>query len=101
MKYNQKCIKYVTILLAFCILFVMLHLTIFSANRTYHYCPGVDCSVCQELQVVDNIVKQFSAAITTAALGISLVVFYKVSNTTSSCLILGRTLIMDKVRMDN
>lgn len=101
MNTKSKRIKFFTILLSFCVLFLMLHLMIFSANHTYHYCPGVDCSVCHELQIVDNIVKQLSAAILTFGLLISLVVFYKVTNTTFSCLILGRTLIMDKVRMDN
>lgn len=101
MNLKSKRIKSITILLAFCVLFVMLHFMIFNASHTYHYCPGVDCSVCHELQIVDNIVKQLSAAILIFALFISLVVFYKVTNTTFSCLILGRTLIMDKVRMDN
>ncbi len=101
MKNNSKHTKYVAALLAFCVLFVMLYFMIFNANHTYHYCPGVDCSVCQELQIVDHIIKQLSAAISAAALLLSPVVFFKIINAAFSCLILGRTLIIDKVRMDN
>lgn len=101
MKYKLKHRNYVTVLLAFCLLFVMLHFMIFSAHHTYHYCPGLDCSVCHDLQSVENIIKQLNGVISTVVPLFSFVVFYKVAKTTFSCPLLGRTLIMDKVRMDN
>ena len=101
MKIKSGYLKYIAILLSFIIVFVMLYFIIFEARNEIHNCTGSDCSICHELQIAENMLKQLGSAISFTAVVFFIVAFCKKAEVTFLCSILERTLILDKVRMDD
>jgi len=101
MKIKSGYSKYIAVLLTFCVVFVMLYFTIFEATNEIHDCTGSDCPICHELQIAENMVKQLCTGISLSAVVFFIVVFCKKAEATFRCSILERTLILDKVRIDD
>ncbi len=101
MKRKSGYSKYIAVLLAFCMVFVMLYFTIFEASNEIHDCTGSDCSICHELQLAENMLKQLGSVISFTVVIFFIVAFCIKAEATFLCSILERTLILDKVRMDD
>ncbi|MEL7648365.1 MAG: hypothetical protein AAGU76_09750 [Sedimentibacter sp.] len=102
MNHKLKHLKCIAGLLLFCMIFVMMFFTIFTAAHFLHECTGAKCLTCHELHVAEALTKQFAAAImTVVAAFFTALLSNRIMIADSISPFPGRTLVMDKVRMDN
>lgn len=93
--------KKIAILLAILVTFVMMYFMLYTATHEIHECTGVDCPICHELQIAEGITKQMSAALIVAVAAFFFMIICRSADINIFHPIQGRTLITDKVRMDN
>lgn len=101
MKQYIKFANYISIFLSCCIIIVMMYFLIFRAENEIHQCTGTDCSVCHELQIAVNFVKQFGMDMVKAAVSFLMLIFLVMKISIFRYSVRERTLILDKVRMDD
>lgn len=101
MNYKLIMKRYITILIAFCVTFVLIYFVTFTAIHEFHNCTGADCTICHELQLMNQIEKQLQAMLTTIVFGSILLIVKRIHIDNSNVYILKRNPIDDKVRMDN
>lgn len=93
--------RYITILIAFCVTFVLFYFVTFTATHEFHDCTGADCTICHELQLMNQIEKLMQGMLTTIVFGIVLLIVKRIHIDDSYGYILKRNPIDDKVRMDD
>lgn len=101
MERHTKNTRRIAILLAIIVTFVMMYFMLFTATHEIHKCTGADCPICHELQLAEGITKQLGAAMIVAVAAFFFVVICQSAVTSITNPIQGRTLIADKVRMDD
>ena len=79
----------------------MMYFMVFEASHEIHHCTGADCSICHELSLAENIVKQLNNAIFAICASFFLVSSIKKMESNILCSFRERTLIIDKVRIDD
>lgn len=101
MNQHIKLSKYISVFLSFCIIIVMMYFLLFTAENEIHKCTGTECSVCHELQIAASFVKQFGMDVLSAAVSSLTLIFLILKVSIFLCSVQERTLILDKVRMDD
>lgn len=93
--------KIIVVLLALVILFVIHYYINFESTHYIHECSGADCPICYELHVAEAILNQLGAVILTVLCSFFLIATIKKVAVLFICSFQERTLILDKVRIDD
>lgn len=102
MKNRNDFKKALIISMAIIISAVIGYFTIFEGTHMEHNCTGRGCPVCHELKIAEGVLKELSGAVfMTAAFGALIAAFVLYTGTMKQLSITRRTLVSDRVRMDN
>lgn len=101
MNQHIKISKYISVFLSFCIIIVMMYFLLFTVENEIHQCTGTDCSVCHELQIAASFIKQFGIDLFGAAVSFLALILLTLKISIVLYSVRERTLILDKVRMDD
>ncbi|MDD3140718.1 MAG: hypothetical protein PHX08_17350 [Lachnospiraceae bacterium] len=93
--------KIITVLLALVILFVVQYYIRFESIHYFHECSGADCPICYELHVAEVILNQLGAVVLTVIYSFFLIAIIRKVAVLFICSFQERTLILDKVRLDD
>jgi len=93
--------KIIALILIFVILFVIYYYINFESTHYIHECSGADCPICHELHVAEAMLNQLGAVIRTIMYSFFLIVIFKKVTVLFKCSFQERTLILDKVRIDD
>lgn len=89
------------LIMASAFFFVMIYFTLYEGEHVLHECSNDHCAVCQELAIIDSVLKQ-TLIVLPVVISCLVKAFYgKENNTVLFCDLLKRTLILDKVRIDD
>lgn len=98
---KMKTKKIIAILLTLVILFVIHYYINFEATHYIHECSGADCPICHELHIAEVTLNQLGAIILTVICSFFLIATIKKVAVLFICSFQERTLILDKVRIDD
>ncbi len=93
--------KAIAVLLAFIIVFTAQYYLHYESNHFVHECTGIECPICHELQVAETMLSQIGGAI------LAVICSFLLATTIRKVVVLflnsfqKRTLILDKVRLDD
>lgn len=93
--------KIIAVILALAILFVVHYFINYEFTHYIHDCSGANCPICHELHVAETILNQLAAVILTVLCSFYLIATIKKVAVLFICSFQERTLILDKVRMDD
>lgn len=93
--------KIIAVLLVLVILFVVHFYIKYEVTHYIHDCSGTNCPICHELHVAETILNQLGAVILTVLCSFYLIATIKKVAVLFICSFQERTLILDKVRMDD
>ncbi len=93
--------KIIAVILIFTILFVVHYYINYEFTHFIHECSGADCPICHELHIAETLLNQLGAVILTVICSFFLIATIRKVAVLFICSFLERTLILDKVRLDD
>lgn len=100
LKKNQNR-RIIALFLSFAIIFTIHYYMNFESTHYVHECKGTDCPICHELHVAEAILNQLGTVILTVMCNFFLTTTIKKEAVLFECSFQERTLILDKVRIDD
>lgn len=100
MKHSESC-KFIAITLAAVVTLIISYCMNYETVHTIHHCTGEDCPICHQLHIADGIVKQLQKAVIPAAAILFILFIMHIIISSYAAGTLPRSLVSDKVRLDN
>lgn len=93
--------KIIAIILIIVILFVIHYYINYEFTHFIHECSGADCPICHELHIAETLLNQLGAVILAVICSFFLTATMRKVAVLFMCSFQERTLILDKVRLDD